>query len=98
MLQMNIYLHGGDKMLEITDRDRMEALLDAILADCRTGAMAQNGNFHRYQEQIANVDVTWKVPNAEGVNVDPNGARGEFLQIFEGCVNTAAFLETLDEN
>ena len=98
LLQMNIYLHGGDKMLEITDRDRMEALLDAILADCRTGAMAQNGNFHRYQEQIANVDVTWKVPNAEGVNVDPNGARGEFLQIFEGCVNTAAFLETLDEN
>ena len=98
LLQMNIYLHGGDKMLEITDRDQMEALLDAILADCRTGAMAQNGNFHRYQEQIANVDVTWKVPNAEGVNVDPNGARGEFLQIFEGCVNTAAFLETLDEN
>lgn len=98
LLQMNIYLHGGDKMLEITDRDRMEALLDAILADCRTGAMAQNGNFHRYQEQIANVDVTWKVPNGEGVNVDPNGARGEFLQIFEGCVNTAAFLETLDEN
>ena len=98
LLQMNIYLHGGDKLLEITDRDRMEALLDAVLADCWTGAMAQNGNFHRYQEQIANVDVTWKVPNAEGVNVDPNGARGEFLQIFEGCVNTAAFLETLDEN
>ena len=98
LLQMNIYLHGGDKLLEITDRDRMEALLDAVLADCRTGAMAQNGNFHRYQEQIANVDVTWKVPNGEGVNVDPNGARGEFLQIFEGCVNTAAFLETLDEN
>ena len=98
LLQMNIYLHGGDKMLEITDRDQMEALLDAILADCRTGAMAQNGNFHRYQELIANVDVTWKVPNGEGVNVDPNGARGEFLQIFEGCVNTAAFLETLDEN
>jgi len=98
LLQMNIYLHGGDKLLEITDRDRMEALLDAVLADCRTGTMAQNGNFHRYQEQIANVDVTWKVPNGEGVNVDPNGARGEFLQIFEGCVNTAAFLETLDEN
>ena len=98
LLQMNIYLHGGDKMLEITDRDQMEALLDAILADCRTGAMAQNGNFHRYQEQIANVDVTWKVPNGEGVNVDPNGARGEYLQIFEDCVNTVAFLESLEKN
>lgn len=98
LLQMNIYLHGGDKLLEITDRDRMEALLDAILTDCRAGTMAQNGNFHRYQELIANVDVTWKVPNGEGVNVDPNGARGEYLQIFEDCVNTAAFLETLDEN
>lgn len=98
LLQIDIYFYGGDKLLEITDREQMEAFLDAALADCRAGTMAQHSYLHRYQEQVASVDVTWRVPNAEGVNVDPNGARGEHLQIFEDCVNTAAFLETLKKD
>ena len=98
LLQMNIYLNSGDKLLEITDRSQMEAFLDAVLADCRAGTMAQHSYFHRYQEQVASVDVTWKVANGEGVNVDPNGARGEYLQVFEDCANTVLFLETLEKN
>lgn len=97
LLQINVYLYGGDELLEITDRDQMQALLDGVLADCQAGTMAQHSYFHRYQEQIASVDVGWKVPNAEGVNVDPNGARNEHLQIFEDCANTVAFLEALQE-
>lgn len=96
LLQINIYFYGGDKLLEITDRDRMEAFLDAALADCRAGTMAQHSYLHRYQEQIASVDVVWKMTDAEGINVDPNGARGEHLQIFEDCLHTAAFLESLE--
>lgn len=94
---MGVYVYpAADKeSFEISDANLQQALLNAIEADCKAGNFAQHDYFHRYQEYVAGIDITWKIPSTGSRSPD---ARNEHVIVYEDCVNTVAFLKTLEKN
>ena len=92
---VNVYLRGGSLDLDITDSQQRKALFAALEADCKAGTMAQHDYFHPGQEYVGAVDIAWKTLKSTQYGMI---TKGEVVTIYEDCVNTRAFLETLEEN
>ena len=73
-------------------QEEKDGLLAALEADAKAGTLAQHGNFHKNQDQLASLDITWHERDQDGL---PR-TRNAFITIYTDCVNTIAFLESLD--
>ena len=76
---------------EITDREKIESLLQAVLLDCKAGTMSRDGNFNN------GVFATWITLQSQERDV-PGGLRYTYwdLRVSEKSVNTLAWLEEND--
>lgn len=92
---VQIYFYYANDILDINDRAQMQGLLDAIQADAQAGTLAQHDFYHRYQEQVASIDVTWNMVYAYRDNGEISGTVTDHVRIFEDCVNTVAYLNSL---
>ena len=73
-------------------QEEKDGLLAALEADAKAGTLAQHGNFHKNQDQLASLDIIWHERDQDGL---PR-TRSAFITIYTDCVNTIAFLESLD--
>jgi len=92
---INVYLQGGMRAIDITDPQQQQALFAALEADSTAKNLAQHDYFHLNQEYVGSVDIAW-----ETLKTTKSGAItiGRSITIYEDCINTSAFLETLQEN
>ena len=88
-----VYMDSSGYEYEILEPAQQQTILEAIRLDAEAGAMAQPNNLHRYEDTIASVNVCWWQQMKDG-----GGTRWETARVFSDCVNTRAFLETLEEN
>ena len=88
-----VYMDSGGYEYEILEPAQQQALLEAIRLDAEAGTMAQPNNLHRYEDTIASVNVCWWQQMKDG-----EGTRWETARVFADCVNTRAFLESLEKN
>ena len=91
---INVYLQGGMHGIDISDPQQKQALFAALEADSAANNLAQHDYFHLNQEYVGSVDIAW-----ETLKTTQRGAItiGRNITIYEDCVNTSAFLETLQE-
>ena len=71
--------------------DEQERLLEALEADAQAGLLAQNDWYHGINSFVANLSMEWTELDEEGF---PR-TRNEIITIYDDCVHTCAFLETL---
>lgn len=91
---IRVYPQGdGMNVLEFNDDAQIQALLEAIEADCEAGTLAQHDYLHVGEELVAGIDVTWTHTYEDGKNWL---TRGQYLMVYENCENLIAFLETLN--
>ena len=91
--EMQVYFDDTGYEYELLDPTQQQALLEAIRLDAEAGTMAQPNNLHRYEDTIASVNVCWWQQMKDG-----EGTRWETARVFANCVNTRAFLESLEKN
>lgn len=90
----HIYLDDDNHDIDITDPQRLQELLAAIEADCEAGLFAQHDYFHRDQEYVGSIHIPWQTVKTTNRGTVSHNAN---LVVYEDCVNTIAFLETLME-
>ena len=90
-----IWLNGEGESVEIYNLLTQQELIAAIEADCKAGAMAQDNCYHMNQESVGYIDLSWTTVWDDG---KAQGTRHEDIVVYADCVNTRAFLETLEEN
>ena len=90
-----IWLNGEGESVEIYNLLTQQELIAAIEADCKAGAMAQDNCYHMNQESVGYIDLSWTTVWDDG---KAQGTRHEDIVVYGDCVNTRAFLETLEEN
>lgn len=95
LYMVHVYPTGDGPSIELYDEEQMQALLAAIEADCKAGNFAQHDYFHKDQEYVAGIDITWEITPMGSRSPD---SRNEHVIVYADCVNTVAFLETLDDN
>ena len=93
VMQVQFYTYDKNEFVEFNGKTKMQGLLEAIEADCLAGNMAQHQHYHRDQEELYSLDITWRVDREENSGAD---ARTEHIQIYADCENTLAFLESLN--
>jgi hypothetical protein len=93
VMQVQIYTEELNEIVSISGKTQMQGLLAAIEADCKEGNMTQHQHYHRYQEQVGSLDITWGVDRDQYDGAD---ARSEHIQVYEDCTHTLAYLETLE--
>ena len=93
--QIYSYTYEDYKELYLEDREQMQQLLDAILADSQAGNLAQHDHFHPDQEQVAGIEIAWDMEFIRKENGSISNHRSRHISIYEDCVNTVAFLEKL---
>lgn len=77
----------GESHMFITERDQMESLLSAIIADCEAGTMAQEWAFHHEEDSIGSIELTF---NSNLVSV---GQKWINIRVYPSNENTMAWLE-----
>ena len=94
---VNVYFYGSEEVKDVTleDLTQIQELLKALEADAQAGNLAQHSYFHRYQEQVAAIDLNWNVVYNQTDNGEISKPGSRHVAIHEDCVNTVAFLETL---
>ena len=92
---IDVYLRGGAQDLDITDSQQRQALFAALEADCKAGTMAQHDYFHPGREYVGAVNIAWKALKTTQYG---EITKGETVSVYEDCVNTRAFLESLEKN
>ena len=75
--------------------EEVEGLLDAVLADCATGKMAQSWVFHAGESSDYNISFSFD-PSVYNENADL--ARHTNLSIYNDCTNTIAYLNEIYAN
>ena len=86
---------GGELYMNYTNREYIQGLVEAILADCAAGNMAQNFGYLR-GEQLGWVEFTLRQPvGSAAANYGDAVEYYNFvyLSIYEDCTNTLAYLE-----
>ena len=68
-------------------------LLEAILADCKTGAMVQYGEYHYYEDEFGNSGLNENSYLEIDYINDFGHEVGLFLTIYDDCVNTIDWLQ-----
>jgi len=92
----SVFLQGdGKDDVEITDPQQLQMLIAAIEADCEAGLFAQHDYFHPGQDYVGSVHIPW-----QALKTTKRGpvSRNANLVVYADCVNTAAFLKTLEKN
>ena len=94
---VNVYFYSFEEVKDVTltDLAQIQELLKAIEADAQAGNLAQHSYFHRYQEQVAAIDLNWNAVYNQTDNGEISKPGSRHVTIHEDCVNTVAFLETL---
>ena len=89
-----IYVDGtGFPIDRLGSTEGITDLLEAILADCDSGAMVQYTEYHYYDADYGDYGSKYE-PYLEINYYDANGKlTGFYLTIYEDCVNTLAWLE-----
>ena len=103
----HLYAGGRDDYQYLMEYD-LEALLNAIVADCEAGNMAQFTGYHYVQgrpvqegevqdDSIAYLEIGWdreKMQTAQLVGSGPNGILSySSIRVYRSCVNTLQWLE-----
>ena len=92
LMQVQLYTYYDNDIITIQGEEQMQGLLAAMEADCREGNMTQHHHYHRDQNQIYSIDVTWGIERDENTGAD---ARNEHINIYEDCAHTISYLESL---
>ena len=79
----------SEKSIELRDPEQMAAVLDAVEADCKAGNFAQHDYFHVNRNYTGSMEIGWE---------HALGNSAEYVVVYDDCINTYAFLETLLEN
>lgn len=82
----DIYIRGENEVL-ITDSSQMKSLLDAIVADCEAGTMAQEYVFHSNEENICHIEFTFHQ------ELNPFRGKWDNILVYPSCENTVAWLK-----
>ena len=90
-----VYWRGDNLPTDIYDPEQVEALMNAIEADCYAGTFTQHDYFHTGMDYVAGIDVQWNENLVEKVNGDIAQRYGEHVVVYEDSVHVAAFLESL---
>jgi len=91
-LENRVYMIYSDGVNYDISRDMdISGLLEAIVADCKTGAMVQYAEYHYYDTN----DMEYKNdPYLEiGYNTPEGVSTGMWITVYEDCVNTLSWLE-----
>ena len=88
--QSNKYKYENEdwKVIDSRNIDYFRGLLTAIEADCETGLMAQNWEFHRGEESLGHLEIRYFSGSATKI-LD--------LTIFQYCENTYSYLKGLSD-
>lgn len=91
---IRIYPQGdGMNSVEITDKEQIRQILEAVKADCEAGTLAQHDYLHPDEEYLAGMDVTWIWLASDGNN---RITRGEYVTVYEKCENLKGILREMD--
>ena len=99
----SFYTDGRDVNIHELEGLDLRGLLDAIVADCKAGNMAQINGFHGYNiydedfdPYISSVELGWDRELLDGIIGDRN-AYGlidyQYIRVYSSCVNTIRWLE-----
>ena len=88
----HIYVDGlGLPANQVSTFADISELMEAILADCNSGAMVQYAEYHYWDDD--NIDSTKYDPYLEIAYTTPDGGSATFwITVYDGCVNTLAWL------
>ena len=98
-------LYSDGKTSNIHDMEGLDihGLLDAIVADCKAGNMAQITAYHGssvfdegFDPYISSVEIGWDREKLDGIIGDKNSyglIDYQYIRIFRSCVNTIRWLE-----
>jgi ABC-2 type transport system permease protein len=107
----SFYTNGSDKYHEDLDELDLEGLLEAIVADCEAGNMAQFTGYHypngvtiqeakNYDDVIAHIEIGWDHEKLETALQGKTTAYGiisySSIRVFRSCENTLRWLEKHD--
>ena len=83
------YPINSNDSIELREPEQMDALMEAIEADCQAGTFAQHDYFHVNRNYTGSLEIGWE---------HALGNSAEYVVVYDDCVNTYAFLKTLTEN
>jgi len=81
---------------EFENSQLVKGLIEAVLADCRAGNMAQLWQFHAEDDSLGFVQLHYFVPRGSGSSAHTQTRTLEFT-IYENCSNTIAYLQQLEK-
>ena len=82
----SLSVNGQEEHLYITDKGQIRSLLEAVIADCEAGTMAQEWAFH------APLDYSYSFYISRPVN-DNVSLKDTDIVIYPGCENTIAWMK-----
>ena len=99
----SFYTDGKDSNIHDLEGLDLKGLLDAIVADCKAGNMAQITAYHGYSvydenfdPYITSVELGWDRENLDGI-IGSKEAYGlidyQYVRVFSSCTNTLRWLE-----
>ena len=93
---ITVYWGDKDEATILYADTQMQALLAAVEADCKAGNMGQHAYFHGEDDYVGDIDINWNAVYKMGEMGEISGIRSDYVTIYKDCVNTIAFLESLD--
>lgn len=88
-----IYPHAdGKEPVDIADKEVIQALLEAVKADCEAGNLAQHDYLHPDEEYVAVMDILRIHVSSKGDQI----TRGDDVIVYESCENLNKILKSLD--
>jgi hypothetical protein len=105
----SLYADNMDRDLYELDGLDLEGMMDAIIADCEAGNMAQFAGYHypanydvlenpeRFDFQVSYLEIGWDYEKLETVLMGDSTAYGilsyKSLQIYQSCTNTIRWMK-----
>lgn len=85
-LILDIYARGENEVL-LSEPAQMKELVEAIVADCEAGTMAQEMIFHPNEDSICSIEFTFKQ------ELDDIHGKWDYVRVYPSCENTVAWLK-----
>ena len=99
---ISLYTDGRDITNQELENLDLEGLLDAIVADCKTGNMNQINAYHgvyvyddAFDPYITSLEIGWDRDVMDGILAESyNGSLYyRYVRVFESCTNTLSWLQ-----
>ena len=94
---ITVYWGDKDEATILYADAQMQELLAAIEADCKAGNMGQHAYFHGEDDYVGDIDISWNAVYKVGELGDISGIRSDYVTLYKDCVNTIAYLESLEQ-